>query len=92
MPEAAEHYHAVLSYPSFRGGNKDEVFRSLNAALGWLDKRPETFKTDAYAVTKTRVPSHERDGVVHRYHVADPKEGATVAILVVRSCREASLV
>jgi hypothetical protein len=42
-------------------------------------------------VTKTSVPGHERAGVGHRYHVADPKEGATVAILVVRSCREPAL-
>jgi hypothetical protein len=90
MPEAAEHYHALLSYPSFRGGNRDEVFRSLDAALSWIDKRRETFETDGYAVTETSVPSHERAGVVRRYHVADSKEGATVAILVVRSCIEAS--
>ncbi len=86
MEVTAEHYHAASTYRGHPDGDEDRPYRNLDDALGRAEENAAALRSIGYVVEQTET-GNDDVGVIREYHAAE-QDGAAIATIEVRSCRE----
>lgn len=87
MEASREHYHALARYPGHPDGDEDQAYPDLEAAPAWAEEQARSLRSNGYLVEEIDIED-DNAGVIREYHAAEA-DRTPVAILEVRSCREA---
>jgi hypothetical protein len=84
-----QHWHVAVTYPGYRDGYEDRAFEDIDGALDYANQAQDTFREDGHTVTEVDSPEDDVAGVIRRYEATEEKD-ATIAVVEVRPCHQAT--